>query len=182
MLFAKPVGWPASSVTVMIIFFMPNTRTHSWSIQVTLKDLIAGTGYLNQNCPGKSGTQSYIFSTVVCVAQNYISTVVHTLCCFSLSLSLSIESYLKLHGLMPYCSHRAHKQYKYLSMRIWHVTCLNVAIPFIRLWTCCSLWQDHYRLLQRNCSHLELFPGQSGGGQAGKEKELVSKIECGLGE
>lgn len=87
MLFAKPVGWPASSVTVMLIFFMPNTRTHSWSIQVTLKGLIAGTGYLNQNCPGKSGTQSYIFSTVVCVAQNYISTVVHTLCCFSFSLS-----------------------------------------------------------------------------------------------
>lgn len=90
MLFAKPVGWPASSVTVMIIFFMPNTRTHSLSIQVTLRDLIAGTGYLNQNCPGKSGTQGCIFSTVVCVAQNYISTMVRTPIVLFLSLSLSL--------------------------------------------------------------------------------------------
>lgn len=65
---------------------------------------------------------------------------------------------------------------------LWHVTCPSVAIFFLSYWICSSLWQDHYTLLQRNCCHVELFPGQSGGGQAGEGKELVRKTVCGLGK
>lgn len=54
--------------------------------------------------------------------------------------------------------------------------------PFLRYWICCSLWQDCYQLLQSNCCHLELLPGQFREGQADEGEELMSRTDGGLGE
>lgn len=96
---------------------MPNTGTHSLSIQVYWKNWLLGQDIWIRT------VLENLELMAVCAALLSVLTIFlwYTLCCFY--LCLSIESYLKLHGLMTHCSHRAHEQYKCLFMIIWHVTC-----------------------------------------------------------